>query len=235
MGKLFGLDIYTKGKNALLDDISIKDEKVHIVSGNAEVLKRPLKDNSLFEEFSQEHLIIIPDGVSVSVPIKVKKHIDVERITGIDLMISILEKYEKEGKSVFLLGAKEPVVEKVVKNIAEKYPHLYIAGYNHGFINIHDCDDILKKIKASNADALFVAMGTPNQETFIINYMDELPCKLYMGVGGSFDVLSGEVSRAPKWISKIGMEWLYRIAKDPSKIKRLGNNLIFTIKGVLKG
>ena len=235
MAKLFGLDIYTKGKESLLSDILVKNEKVHIISGNAEVLKRPLKDNKLFEEFTIKHSIIIPDGISVSIPLKVKQRINVERIAGIDLMTSILKKYEDEEKSVFLLGAKHSVIFKTVENISKIHPNLNIAGYHHGYINIHDCNDIIEMIKASKAEALFVAMGTPNQEAFIIKYMDELPCKVYMGVGGSFDVLSGNVSRAPKWISKIGMEWLYRMAKDPSKIKRLGNNLIFTIKGVVKG
>ena len=147
MAKLFGLDIYTKGKESLLSDILVKNEKVHIISGNAEVLKRPLKDNKLFEEFTNKHSIIIPDGISVSIPLKVKQRINVERIAGIDLMTSILKKYEDEEKSVFLLGAKHSVILKTVENISKIHPNLNIAGYHHGYINIHDCNDIIEMIK----------------------------------------------------------------------------------------
>lgn len=235
MCKLFGLNIYTKGKESLISDICKFNHKVHIISGNAEVFKQPLKDDDLFEKFLDETSIIIPDGISVSLPLKIRRKVNLERITGIDLMFSVLDKYEQEDKSIYLLGASETVIENTVQNIKIKHPKLDIRGYHHGFFDIDNCDDIVNDIKDSKADAIFVAMGTPMQESFIFKYMDLLPCKLYMGVGGSFDVISGKTTRAPKIIRNIGMEWLYRMIKDPTKINRFKHNVIFTIKALLKG
>lgn len=233
--KLFNIEIYTNGINGILRDIEEKKEKVHIISGNAEVLKYPLKNNEMLKKFKDSRNIIIPDGISVYLPIKKRKNREIQRLTGIDLMQSLLKKYEIEGKSVYFLGAKEEILEKMILNIKKDYPNLNISGYHHGYIDINNCDEVIDDVKVKLADAIFVAMGTPIQENFIFNYMDELPCTLYMGVGGSFDVLSGNIARCPQWVSNAGMEWLYRMLKDPSKISRLWNNLYFTIKGLLIG
>lgn len=235
MKDLFGLKIYVKGREELLKEIENVNKKLHIISGNAEVLKYPLKDNSLFNQYNDDANIIIPDGISVYLPIKKRKTKDIKRITGIDLMQDMLKCYEQSGKSVYFLGAKKDVLDKMIVNIKEDYPNLNISGSHHGYIDINDCSGVLNNIKDSNPYALFVAMGTPVQENFIFKYIKELPCSIYMGVGGSFDVLSGEITRCPKWISQVGLEWLYRMVKDPSKIKRLWNSMYFTIKGLLVG
>lgn len=234
MEKLFGLDIYTKGSENLLKDLNTREDKIHIISGNAEVLKYPLKSKSTFDLFNNSKNYIIPDGISVCIPLKSKK-IDVKKITGIDFMKILMKYYEEKGKSVYFLGAKEDVLKEMESKIKVEYPKLKISGSHHGYIDIDNCDDVLNEIKLKSPDAIFVAMGTPMQENFIFKYMDELPANLYMGVGGTFDVLSGKVSRCPKWVSDIGFEWLYRMIKDPSKVNRLWNNLIFTIKGLLVG
>lgn len=235
MKDLFGLNIYVKGREELLKEIENINKKTHIISGNAEVLKYPLKDNNLFNQYNDDTNIIIPDGISVYLPIKKRKTKDIKRIAGIDLMQDMLKHYEQTGKSVYFLGAKKNVLDKMIANIKEDYPNLDISGSHHGYIDINNCSDVLDNIKDNNPYALFVAMGTPVQENFIFKYIKELPCSIYMGVGGSFDVLSGEITRCPKWISQVGLEWLYRMIKDPSKIKRLWNSIYFTIKGLLVG
>lgn len=235
MRDLFGLKIYVKGKEELLKEIQDTNKKIHIISGNAEVLKYPLKDDSLFNRYNEDANIIIPDGISVYLPIKKRKEKNIKRITGIDLMQDMLKYYEQVGKSVYFLGAKKDVLDKMIVRIKEDYPNLNISGYHHGYIDINNCPGVLNDIKESKPYALFVAMGTPIQENFIFKYMEDFPCFVYMGVGGSFDVLSGEINRCPKWISQIGLEWLYRITKDPSKIKRLWSNIYFTIKGLIVG
>lgn len=98
-----------------------------------------------------------------------------------------------------------------------------IVGSNNGFFDLDNCDDLIEKINESKADILFVAMGAPRQEVFIEKYKDKLCCKIFMGVGGSFDVFAGNVNRAPQFMINIGMEWLYRVAKEPWRIKRLGS------------
>lgn len=235
MKDLFGLKIYVKGREELLKEIENINKKLHIISGNAEVLKYPLKDSNLFNQYNDDTNIIIPDGISVYLPIKKRKTKDIKRITGIDLMQDMLKYYEQTGKSVYFLGAKKDVLDKMIVNIKKDYPNLNISGSHHGYIDVDDCSNVLNNIKDSNPYALFVAMGTPVQENFIFKYIKELPCSIYMGVGGSFDVLSGEIARCPKWISQAGLEWFYRMIKDPSKIKRIWNNVCFTIKGLLVG
>ena len=108
-----------------------------------------------------------------------------------------------------------------VENLKKNHPKLIIAGYRNGFFDLDNCDQLLADIKSKKPKALFVAMGCPRQENFIVKYMDELPCKIFMGVGGSFDVIAGKVKRAPKWMVTIGLEWLYRTIKEPFRIKRL--------------
>ena len=235
MNDLFGFKVYLNGKEELLNEIEKRNEKIHIISGNAEVLKYPLKDKSLFEMYNDEKNIIIPDGISVYLPIKIRKTKEIKRIAGIDLMQDMLKHYELTGKKVYFLGAKKDTLDKMILRIKEDYPNLNISGFHHGYIDIDNCVDILDDINRNSTDILFVAMGTPIQEDFIFKYMNELSCSVYMGVGGSFDVFSGEITRCPDWVSKFGLEWLYRMIKDPSKIKRLWNNLYFTVKGLLVG
>lgn len=229
---LFDFKIYKDGMESLLDDLRKRDIKTHIISGNAEVLKYPLMNEELFLKFNESSSIIIPDGISVYIPYKCRINSSIKRITGIDLMEEILNDSVLNGNSVYFLGATLEVLNSMVETLKIKYPSLKIAGHHHGYIDIKSCNDILEDIKKSNADILFVAMGTPMQESFIFEYMNELPCNLFMGVGGSFDVLSGMKSRSPEWVSKIGFEWLYRIFQDKSKLKRVKNNLIFTLKNL---
>ncbi|MEO2565689.1 WecB/TagA/CpsF family glycosyltransferase, partial [Clostridium tertium] len=110
-----------------------------------------------------------------------------------------------------------------VANLIVKYPNINIVGYRNGFFDIDKVNEILNDIKEKEPYAIFVAMGCPRQEEFIVRYMEELPCKIFMGVGGSFDVIAEKVNRAPKWMIKLGLEWLYRVSKEPWRIKRLGS------------
>jgi N-acetylglucosaminyldiphosphoundecaprenol N-acetyl-beta-D-mannosaminyltransferase len=234
VASLFGLEIYTAGKENILCYINNKKGKIHIISGNAEVLKWPLQDNRAFEKFLQKENIIIPDGISIYYPLKIRNR-KCKKIPGIELMQLLLTECEKYNKSVYFLGAKNEVINKMIQRFAVMYPGLEIAGYHHGYFDKTNCITIIDEIKQSRAFALFVALGTPAQEDFIFRYIEELPCKIFMGVGGSFDVLSDTIKRSPQWMCTIGIEWLYRLIKDPTKIGRLWNNVIFTLKAVIYG
>jgi N-acetylglucosaminyldiphosphoundecaprenol N-acetyl-beta-D-mannosaminyltransferase len=232
--KLFGLDIYSGSPNPLLEEIIRRPGKTHIISGNAEVLKLPLKDGGAYRLFQGAENIIIPDGISVFYPIK-KKDKNCGKIPGIDFMRLLLQKYQCDGKSVYFLGARQEVIDAMIPAVKISYPQLKIAGFHHGYFDKDNSLEIIADIKQSGAHALFVALGTPAQENFIFRYMNELPCSLFMGVGGSFDVLSGHIKRSPQWVSDMGFEWLYRLVKDPSKIGRMWNNITFTLKALLWG
>lgn len=227
--KILKYEIYNNSKNDLLDEIYNYD-KVHIISGNPEVLFNGLNNNMLFQNFTSKQSIIIPDGVGVVISSKIVRQPVKEKIAGIEVMEDIIKNCEKHRDSVYFLGTDQDTLEKCVDVLKKRFPNLKIAGYRNGFFDMNNCTEIINEIEALRPNALFVAMGCPRQETFVAKYMDELPCKVFMGVGGSFDVIAGKVNRAPKWMIKLGLEWLYRVSKEPWRIKRLSSIPKFILK-----
>ena len=219
---MLGYEIFAANMDECLE-VVLSKEKVHIVSGNPEVLYTGLNDKNLFDNFTSDKSLIIPDGVGVQISAKILKTPVEEKIAGIELMKKILEKCEDSGEGIYLLGASEENLKACVANILRDYPRINISGYHNGFFDLDNPREILEQIKEKKPMAVFVAMGCPRQEKFIVRYMDELPCKIFMGVGGSFDVIAEKVNRAPRWMIDIGMEWAYRVAKEPWRIKRLGS------------
>jgi N-acetylglucosaminyldiphosphoundecaprenol N-acetyl-beta-D-mannosaminyltransferase len=198
-------------------------EKVNIISGNPEVLYNGLKDSELFGIFTGRSSVIIPDGVGTVLASKLAGSPVKEKLAGIEVMESIIQRCAEEGQGIYLLGAKEEVVAACAEKLKSKYPGIKIAGWHNGYFDIDSCNDIISDIKEKKPKAIFVAMGSPRQDRFILKYMDQLPCRIFMGVGGSFDVISGNIRRAPKWMINIGMEWLYRVSKEPWRLKRLSS------------
>ena len=219
---MLGYEIFAANMDECLE-VVLSKEKVHFVSGNPEVLYTGLNDKNLFDNFTSDKSLIIPDGVGVQISAKILKTPVEEKIAGIELMKKILEKCEDSGEGIYLLGASEENLKACVANILRDYPRINISGYHNGFFDLDNPREILEEIKEKKPMAVFVAMGCPRQEKFIVRYMDELPCKIFMGVGGSFDVIAEKVNRAPRWMIDIGMEWAYRVAKEPWRIKRLGS------------
>ncbi|MBV7274185.1 WecB/TagA/CpsF family glycosyltransferase [Clostridiaceae bacterium UIB06] len=218
--RILKYDIFNGTKLELMSYIE-KFEKVNIISGNPEVLYNGLNDHELFNNFTGNRSVIIPDGVGTVVASKIIRKPVKEKIAGIEVMEEIIKKCEKEEKSIYLLGSKEEILQGCIQNLKNKYKGLNIVGSHNGYFDLNNCQDIIKDIQQKKPYALFVAMGSPRQDNFIINNMDNLTCKIFMGVGGSFDVFSGKVNRAPKWMIKLGLEWLYRVSKEPERIKRL--------------
>lgn len=218
--EILGYKVFNGSLNELIDEAK-KREKVNIISGNPEVLYNGLKNQELNKNFKSEYSIIIPDGVGTVLASKIVRNSVKEKIAGIEVMKEVLLKCAMEGKGVYLLGAKEEVLKECTLRLLDEIKNLSIVGSHNGYFDIDNCEDIVEDIKKTNAHAVFVAMGSPKQEKFIENYLNELPCKYYMGVGGSFDVFAGNVKRAPKWMIKLGLEWFYRVSKEPWRIKRL--------------
>ncbi|MDU3722247.1 WecB/TagA/CpsF family glycosyltransferase [Clostridium celatum] len=219
---IMGYKVFSSSMDKCLEEIS-SYEKVHIISGNPEVLYTGLNNKELFDNFTSDSSIIIPDGVGVQISAKILNTPVSEKIAGIELMKNIIMSCEKSGDGIYLLGADEESVKTCVANILRDHPKVKIVGYHNGFFDLNNPKEILDEIKEKKPMALFVAMGCPRQENFIVKYMDELPCRIFMGVGGSFDVIAEKVNRAPQWMINIGMEWAYRVAKEPWRIKRLGS------------
>ena len=218
--EILGYKIFNKSIEDLLIEIESRD-KVNIVSGNPEILFNGLKNERLNKNFKENYSLIVPDGVGTVIASKIVKAPVKEKIAGIEVMKNIIEIATKEGKGIYLLGAKEEVLRNCINNLTKTYPSIKILGSHNGYFDLNNCNDIVKDIKEKAPWAIFVAMGCPRQEQFIEEHISELPCKIYMGVGGSFDVFAGNVKRAPKWMLKFGLEWLYRVVKEPWRIKRL--------------
>jgi len=141
------------------------------------------------------------------------------RVTGIDLFYKLLALAQDRGYSVFLLGAKKPVIRSAVDRLRGMYPHLKIAGFYHGYFWDHE-KEVVDLIKASKTDMLFVAISSPKKEQFIDQWKDELGVGFAMGVGGTFDIVAGYVKRAPLWMQNSGLEWFFRITQEPSRMWR---------------
>ena len=218
--KILNFNVFNKDKESLMNYVDGL-EKVNIISGNPEVLFNGLNNSMLKKSFNDKDSLIIPDGVGTVIASKLIKEPVKEKIAGIDVVKEVLIKADKEQKSVYLLGAKEDVVVKCVENIKKDYPNIKIAGYHNGYFDIDNCEEIVKDIQNTRPWAIFVAMGSPRQEIFIEKIKNITDTKIFMGVGGVFDIFSGNLKRAPQWMISTGLEWLYRVYKEPFRIKRL--------------
>lgn len=161
-----------------------------------------------------------------------------ERVAGVDLFDDLLAMAAERGFPVFLLGATPVVVQATAEIIGERHPRLIVAGYHHGYF-WDDEPAIVEKIGASGARLLFVAITSPKKENFIDRWRTQLGVDFVMGVGGTFDVVAGKVRRAPVWMQRYGLEWLYRVIQEPGRMWRryLTTNLQFAgllLKAILR-
>ncbi len=205
------------------------DERMFIVTANPEAFMYGQKDSDVESLLLDEKTTVVADGVGI---VKGGKKIgyDIkERIPGIDIAQMLLNYGNEFNKSIYLFGAKQEVIEALCAVIEKDYPNLKIAGAVNGYVD--DKDAVFDQIKASAADIVLVALGMPLQEKLIYKHLDKFDKGIFVGVGGSFDVLSGAKQRAPKFFIDHNLEWLYRIVKEPSRIKRFYNsNVKFLLK-----
>ena len=161
--------------------------------------------------------IINIDGMGVVLGARFLGHAVPERVAGVDLFHELLAMSARNGFSVFLLGAKDEVVGATARKVQALYPELKVAGYHHGYF-WDDEAAMVEKIRASGADMLFVAITSPKKENFINRWRDQLGVTFVMGVGGTFDVVAGKVQRAPLWMQRGGLEWLFRVIQEPRRM-----------------
>lgn len=190
-----------------------------VITLNPEIICRAINEPDIFKLIKKADLITA-DGVGIVWASNVKKDPVPERVTGIDLMQILLKKASEKGWRIFFLGSAPGVALEASQKIKNQYPQIKIVGTQHGYFKSEEEKDILKEIKNLSPDLLFVALGAPRQEQWIYEHKDYLGVPISIGVGGSLDVLSGNVKRAPKWIQKLGLEWLSRFICQPSRLKR---------------
>ncbi len=148
-----------------------------------------------------------------------------ERVSGIDLMQNLVKLSSDKKYKIFFFGAKEEIVSTVVKKYAAMYGSEIIAGYRNGYFRKEDEEDIARQIADSGAQILFVAISSPTKEIFLNHYKHIINTPFVMGVGGSFDVVAGKVSRAPLWMQEYGLEWFFRFLQEP---KRMWKRYLYT-------
>lgn len=154
-----------------------------------------------------------------------------ERVSGIDLMTALLALARERGYSVFFLGARQETLEHMTARLKGAYPGLRLAGLHHGYFGEQDGEAMASLVHDSRAQMLFVGMPTPRKEYWLADHFASTGALYAMGVGGSFDVLAGQTPRAPRWMQRTGLEWLYRLAQEPRRLWRryLFGNLRFLI------
>lgn len=222
------------------------DGAQHIIATpNPEMAVLALKDAEFAGIFDKADLCL-PDGIGLILAGKLFGTPLKERVVGSDFVWNLAELAEKEGKSVYLLGASEGVAKKAGEKLKEKYPNLKIAGAESG----GDVSDMLRgtlnttcqgcplttKINSTRPDILFVAFGQVKQEKWIAENLRKLPSvKIAIGIGGTLDFIDGNAKRAPMFIQKIGLEWLWRLILEPWRAKRIWNaTMVFGWKCVLR-
>lgn len=207
---------YDELKFQIINDIK-KDKKSTIVAINPEKILKAHNDNEL-KQLLNSSTYKIPDGVGIIYASRIQKGNIKNRITGIDTMEMICSLSEEKGYRIFMYGAKEKTLIAAKNKLEEKFPKINIVGFMNGYEK--DNEKIIKAINDSKAQIIFVALGSPKQEYWIKNNKDKVCVNIFQGVGGSFDVFSGNIKRAPEKMQKIGLEWLYRLLKEPKRIFR---------------
>ncbi|MGG5255338.1 WecB/TagA/CpsF family glycosyltransferase [Neobacillus sp. SM06] len=197
----------------------ITGKKTFVVTANPEIVMYAEKDPTYLSIVNNADYVIA-DGIGVVVGSKLINNPLPERIAGYDLMCDLLAKGNEQGWSAFFLGTKKETIEKAINNIKTNYPQLEIVGWHDGYFN-WEKSDIKEEILSKKPDLIFVALGFPKQEKWISQNIQAFDKGFFMGVGGSFDVIAGEVKRAPLIWQKLNLEWLYRLIKQPSRWKRM--------------
>lgn len=198
-----------------------------VITINPEMFKE-MEHNQEFKQIIEEAEMVIPDGIGIKIALKLKGQ-DCTRIAGIDFARRLLEECAKNSDSVAIIGSKEEVITKAVENLKNEISGLNIVYFHNGYFN--DNNEIYKDLAEKNAKLILVALGSPKQEFFIYNAKKILQNCLMVGIGGSLDVWSGQVKRAPKIWQKLGLEWLYRTLSQPERFKRIFPALpLFLIK-----
>lgn len=233
MRKLFD-KLYKKSAQSfyeILSDNLKNNKKTFVVTANPETFMISEKNEYVRKMLLDKETVMVPDGIGV---LKAGKKIGYnieERITGIDIANELLKFGNEQKKSIYLFGSKQEVIDSMKIVIKEQYPNLKLVGTSNGYVT--DKDKVFDEIVKLEPDIVLVALGIPLQEMLIYKHLNRFKKGIFVGVGGSFDVMSGMKKRAPKIFIKLNLEWLYRIMKEPKRLKRFYDSnvkFLFRIK-----
>lgn len=210
-------------------------KKCVVVTPNAEIAQMCKNDNKLCKIVEKAGLVL-PDGIGVVLASKILKTPLKQKVAGVEFGDVLLNKMQNTGKSIYFFGGKPGVAEAAAQKMQVKYTGLKIAGFRDGYFKSDE--EAISEINAAKPDVLYVCLGAPKQEFFMDKYCSELNCTVMAGLGGSLDVMAGVTKRAPKIFISLGLEWLYRLLCQPSRIGRMMKLPLYLLNAVaarLKG
>lgn len=213
-----------------------KESKI-VFTPNPEFIMEALKDKEFMQILNKSH-INIADGIGIVIASKILKTPLKERVAGFDLTQSIFSKIRHTNKTVYFLGSNEETIISAKNMMEKKYKGLKIIGCKNGYFSENEEDLIIEEINKLKPNLLLVGLGCPKQEKWIFKNVNRLEANVIIGVGGSFDVMSGNVKRAPKIFIKLNLEWYYRLITQPTRFKRMLKLPLFILqvfKHKLKG
>lgn len=191
-----------------------------IYTPNAEIMMAAQRDPEL-KEIMKKADMLAADGAGVVLASKLLGRPVPEKVSGVDLVREVFRAYAADGLSCYLFGAKPGVAQEAADRIKAEYPGLVIAGFHDGYFTDEEEAEIISDINRSSPDILLVALGAPKQEKWIFNRLGRLNAKVCIGVGGTIDILSGRVRLCPDFFRRHGLEWLYRLYKEPRRARRM--------------
>ena len=206
----------------------ISENKRFVVTANPEIFMNSKNDADVQRLLLDESTCVVPDGISIvkackkmGIPVK-------ERITGIDIANYLIKEGYRLGASFYLFGSKKNVIQSLINKLEISFPNINIVGFSDGYIN--EKDQVFDEISYLKPDICLVALGVPQQEKLIYRHIGRFNKGIFVGIGGAFDVISGEKKRAPNVFIRFNLEWLYRIIREPKRLKRFFSyNLKFII------
>ncbi len=218
MGVRFHAVTLNEAVDCAMNRIHIK-KKGYIVTPNPEIVYLTL-DDPFFRSLINGAALVLPDGIGIIYAARILGQALYGRVTGIDFADLLMHRMAQEQLRLFLLGAKPGVAEQAAENLQKKHPGLIISGCRDGYFK--DAQEAVNAVNAAGgAEVVFVCLGAPKQEQFMAEWADKLDATLLCGLGGSLDVFAGTVKRAPAVFSKLGLEWLYRLYKEPWRFRRM--------------
>lgn len=220
---ILGIEIDKVTGQEALDHIEafIQSKQSHqIVTANAEIIYQA-SHNEKMKKVINHAQMVTADGSGVVWASRQLGQPLAERVTGIDLVNAVCKRSAEKGWRIYILGSAPGVAAAAAANIGKRFPGCHIIGTQHGYFNDMEEKQIIAELQQLQPDVLFVALGAPKQEYWIHAHMQTLQIPVMMGIGGSMDVLSGNVKRAPHWMQKMSLEWLYRLLIQPARFKRV--------------
>lgn len=231
--KILGVPVDPMTMQEAVDTITartVSGKQTFVVTANAEIIMMCQENSSYNEIVCKNADIVLADGAGAVWAGRHKGYTVPERVAGYDLYRNLLDKGRKQGMKSYFFGGSPGIADIAKAKVEELYPGVEVVGTHNGYFKEEDVPAIIEEINASAADYLFIALGAPKQENWIMANKDKLQCKLFMGIGGSFDVLAGKMERAPKWMQDAGLEWAFRLYKQPSRFMRMMALPKFVIK-----